>query len=143
MQTGDRILQWNRDANGVCVLCHDALETRDHLFFGCCYSGRVWKELVGSIMGDGFSTEWSDIIEAISVPRGPSTESFLIRYTFQVLAHSIWRERNERKHGESPKDERTLVKIVDKMVRLKLLLVKGKGKRYLEGSLLKWLETRD
>ena len=57
LQTGDRILQWNRDANGVCVLCHDALETHDHLFFGCCYPGRVWRELVGGITGDGFSTE--------------------------------------------------------------------------------------
>ena len=59
-----------------------------------------------------------------------------------LIAYSIWRERNARKHGEQPLDEKTLAKLVDKMIRLKLLLVKGKGKRYLEVSLMKWLATR-
>lgn len=35
-----------------------------------------------------------------------------------------------------------LSKLVDKMIRLKLLLVKGKGKQYLEESMIKWFETR-
>lgn len=69
-------------------------------------------------------------------------ENFLIRYAFQVLAHSIWREHNARRHGEQSMDARSLSKIVDKLICLRLLLVKGKGKRYLEECLIKWFATR-
>lgn len=93
-------------------------------------------------MGERFTVEWSEIIDEISQSERTDTESFLIRYTFQTLAHSIWSERNDRKHGEQPKSVEILSKLVDKMVRLKLLLVKGKGKQYLEESLVKWIETR-
>ena len=85
---------------------------------------------------------WREIIEFISQPREKSTEMFLIRYTFQALVHSLWRERNDRRHGEQLKDENIMVKMVDKQIRLKLLLVKGKGKKYLEEGLCKWFETR-
>lgn len=45
------------------------------------------------------------------------------------------RERNGRRHGEAPKDEKNLIKYVDRIIRLKLLAVKGKGKKYLEEGL--------
>lgn len=40
------------------------------------------------------------------------------------------------------KDGRTVTKLVDKMIRLKLILVKGHSKKYPEERLCKWFETR-
>lgn len=142
LQTMDRIKVWNNAVDDVCVLCQEAQETCQHLFFRCRYSRKIWRELVGGVMVDAFTTDWFEILDVISHPRQGHTESFIIRYVFQLLAHSIWRERNARKHGEQRMDEGTLSKLVDKQVRLKLLLVKGKGKRYLEEGLMKWFETR-
>nr|VDD27057.1 unnamed protein product [Brassica oleracea] len=41
--------------------------------------------------------------------------------------HTVWRERNVRRHGEQPKDIGCLVRFVDKTMRLRLLSVKGRG----------------
>ena len=46
--------------------------------------------------------------------------------------HSIWCERNVRRHGEEPKEARVLSKLIDKNIRLQLLAVKAKGQAYLE-----------
>lgn len=138
----DRILSWNSSVNGVCVLCQEEEETCQHLFFSCKYSSKVWKETIGGILKEAYTTRCTEIIEVISRNRSNPSETFIVRYAFQTLAHSIWRERNARRHGEQPNDEKKLIKIVDKMIRLKLLLVKGKGKRYLDEALIRWLDTR-
>lgn len=98
--------------------------------------------MVGGILRERFTDHWTEILEVISHAGRDRTEVFIIRYAFQTLAHSIWRERNARKHGEKPIDEKTFSKLVDKMIRLKLLLVKGTGKKYLEDALIKWMATR-
>ncbi|CAH8337242.1 unnamed protein product [Eruca vesicaria subsp. sativa] len=61
---------------------------------------------------------------------------------FQAVAHSLWRERNAQKHGESLMEVHTLSKLIDKSIRLKLLLFQGKGKNYLDEGLSKWFGTR-
>ena len=68
--------------------------------------------------------------------------TFLIRYAFQALVHSIWRERDWGRHGEQSKNEQVLIKCVDRTIRLKLLSVKGKGKKYFEEGLCTWFGTR-
>lgn len=142
LQTMDRILSWNSAANGVCVLCQEEEETCQHLFFSCKYSSKIWREMIGGILKEAYTTRWTEIIDIISRDRGNPAETFIVRYAFQVLAHSIWRERNGRRHREQPNDEKTLAKMVDKMIRLKLLLVKGRGKKHFDEALMKWLATR-
>lgn len=95
-------------------------------------------------MRERFSVDWDKILDVISqpTPRYTATELFLIRYAFQALVHSIWRERNASRHGEEPREDRVLAKLVDKLIRLKLLAVKGKGKKYLEESLGVWFGSR-
>lgn len=131
-QTCDRMQQWNNTIDVTCVLCKEAQETCQHLFFGCGYSGEILKEMVGGILKGDFTTDWGELIPIISNPRCSSTEVLLLRYTFQIVAHTIWRERNARRHGEEPNDEKLLTKLVDKIIRLKLLSVKETCKRYLE-----------
>lgn len=73
----------------TCVLCKEAEETSQHLFFGCRYGEKIWRKLVGGIMGSSITCEWNEIIEVISRQRSKSTEGFLLRYAFQALVHSI------------------------------------------------------
>ena len=78
----------------------------------------------------------------ISKPTLTPTMAFLLRYTFQATVYAIWRERNSRRHGEQPQQASCLAKFVDKMIRLRLLSVKGKGKQYLEEGLAAWFGSR-
>ena len=43
LPTLDRLVAWGLAATGICKLSQKEGETRDHLFFGCCYSKAVWK----------------------------------------------------------------------------------------------------
>ena len=114
-----------------------------HLFFKCRYSGRVWKELVGGILKSAFTLEWSKILEVVSQQRSSftATEMYFLRYAFQALVHSVWRERNARRHGEQLRENKVLIKCVDKLIRLKLLAVKGRSQRYLEIALSVYLQN--
>lgn len=142
LQTCDRMQVWNAGINTLCVLCQENQETCRHLFFQCRYSAKIWRTLVGGILKEAFTLIWDEIIEMIANPRSTMTEVFLIRYAFQALVHSIWRERNGRRHGEAPKDVRVLIKCVDRTIRLKLLAVKGMKNKYLEESLSTWFGSR-
>ncbi|KAL0663806.1 hypothetical protein Bca4012_100643 [Brassica carinata] len=110
MQTGDKMQAWSAAINTECVLCHEVQESCQHLFFNFPYSFIVWESLVKGILKEKFTTVWNDIVALISGSSFPATEMFLIRYSFQAAIHSIWCERNSRRHGEEPKDARVLSK---------------------------------
>lgn len=82
-------------------------------------------------MKDMFTANWNDLIEIVSNQWLTPIKTFILRYTLQAKMHTIWWERNSRKHGEKPRDMICLTKIVDKTVGLKLLSVKENGKALL------------
>lgn len=43
--TRDRLLAWGLPVDSSCLLCNLEFESRDHLFFRCPYSWRVWSEI--------------------------------------------------------------------------------------------------
>ncbi|KAF2549127.1 hypothetical protein F2Q70_00023685 [Brassica cretica] len=104
--------------------------------------GNSCGSLIKPALGDAFTTDWNELIGIISNPRFTLTKAFILMYTFQATMHTIWWERNLRRHGEQPRDIHCLTKIVDKTVTLRLLSVKGKGHRYLDESLTTWYEFR-
>ncbi|XP_013595100.1 PREDICTED: uncharacterized protein LOC106303360 [Brassica oleracea var. oleracea] len=134
--------QWITGLNTTCVLCNDTQESCSHLFFECRYSEQVWKKLVGGMMQEGYTADWTELVEIISKPWLNQTMTFLIRYTLQATLHVIWRERNLRRHGEQPHDAAHLVQFIDKTLRLKLLSVKGTGHKHFEENLMIWFGSR-
>lgn len=84
------------------------------------------------------------MIQSISyqAPKNSSQQRAFLSSILATLIHSIWTERNARRHGEQPRDEQTLIKLVDKTVLLRLLSVHGKGKTYLDEGLITWFGTK-
>lgn len=44
--TKEVVARWNRDMDKKCVLCNTHVETAEHLFFDCQYSGEIWSTVV-------------------------------------------------------------------------------------------------
>lgn len=84
-------------------------------------------------MQDTFTTDWSTLVRIVSKPWLTPIKTFLPRYTLQAAMHTIWWERNARRHGEEPRDMANLIQLIDKNVRLKLLAVRGKGRHFEKG----------
>ncbi|CAL9216215.1 unnamed protein product, partial [Arabidopsis halleri] len=117
LATGDRLVKWNGAANGSCVFCQADVETRDHLFFSCPYSTQVWSALTREMLGLRYSTRWESLIPLITSSNSPHLHHFVLKYVFQLSIHSLWRERNGRRHGESTTPASTLSKLIDKNMR--------------------------
>ena len=96
---GDRLLQWNAQANAQCILCNSAVESRNHLFFSCPYAEAIWKNLTRKLLGRSYSYTWSQVLDLISTNHVLGVKKFLLTYVFQVSVHTIWLQRNGRRHG--------------------------------------------
>ena len=132
LSTMDRISRWSRGVDPTCVLCKNAAESRDHLFFECTFSSAVWEHLVKGILRSSYTTSWSDIVGLITGRNLEKNALFCIRYTFQATLHAIWRERNKITHGDKLLPLASLKKLIDKGVRNKLSLIRGKGVKNME-----------
>ncbi|KAL9812423.1 putative reverse transcriptase zinc-binding domain-containing protein [Arabidopsis thaliana] len=88
------MFKWNQQVNTNCMLCHEPMETRHHLFFGCSYSQKVWEKLIRGILLDKYSTYWREVFKTICDKNYDKTKIFILRYVFQNTVHSIWGERN-------------------------------------------------
>jgi len=139
LATGDRMLNWNVAVSGNCVLCHEDIETRDHLFFSCSYSTQVWSAFTRHLLGQHYTTHWESLISMLTTLPIPKVHLFVLRYVFQLSIHSVWRERNGRKHGEPPTPPNTLAKMVDKNVRNQLSTLLASPT--YEGGLRYWFHT--
>ncbi|PWA90686.1 hypothetical protein CTI12_AA097900 [Artemisia annua] len=102
LATGERMECWNINVHIGCSFCAEPRETREHLFFDSLYSRQIWEALVGGLMGSEFTWEWTNILNHISRDARIDMTLFIVRYAFQATIHSIWIERNRRRHGEKP-----------------------------------------
>ncbi|RID58659.1 hypothetical protein BRARA_F01942 [Brassica rapa] len=67
---------------------------------------------------------------------------YLICYNFQVALHSIWRERNNCRHGSQPVLAGQLTLIIDRQIRNQCLIMDSKRIRHYEGALQLWFSTK-
>jgi hypothetical protein len=61
--TGERLLKWGYKGEIQCYFCHSQLETRDHLFFECSFSSRIWNYCMVKCILDSPLVIWNDIVQ--------------------------------------------------------------------------------
>jgi hypothetical protein len=47
---GDRMLKWDFKGEVQCLFCRNIIECRDHLFFDCGFSKRLWREVMNKCL---------------------------------------------------------------------------------------------
>lgn len=133
---------WSGLVDRSCVLCNDPLETMEHLFFECEYSAQIWKQMMEGVLLHKYTNQWERIMRIMIRPQGSKVKSFVIKYMFQLAIHTIWRERNRRRHGESPSPVNILASLIDKGMRNKLTIIQRRKDKDLEGGMIYWFSTR-
>ena len=106
------------------------------------YSEEIWRNLTRKLLGPRYTYEWSRVLELVSANVLSTTNQFLLRYVFQALVHTIWIERNGRRHGSPHQDLRNIIKFVDKQVRNRISSLRGKGGKYLTQAMANWFDSR-
>ncbi|KAL0874206.1 hypothetical protein Bca101_023911 [Brassica carinata] len=142
LATGDRIQCWNPQADATCILCKTQNETRNHLFFTCSYSGLIWRKLTMKLMGNHYSNNWDDILRSLMDTTSDCNTLLLLRSVFQASIHSIWRERNARRHGEPSTDPSLLARYIDKHIRNRIDSMRGKVHKKYDKAMQLWFASR-
>lgn len=124
------------------MLCKNAHESRDHLFFECSFTSKVWAHLVKGILCNDYTKDWHEVVQLITDSSMEKKKLFCIQYSFQAAIHTLWRERNKIKHDDKPMPLPALKKMLDKGVRNQLSLVRAKKGKCMEEVLQFWFRTR-
>lgn len=133
LSTGERMQKWNGNVDASCVLCQEPLETQSHLFFECPYSTQVWETLMKGVLRDQYSANWDILVSLLTGDsRWSKTKLFTARYMFQSAIHTIWRERNKRRHGEGSVPAVLLIQRLDKNMRNQFTVIRRRGERSMK-----------
>lgn len=136
------MLHWNVNVDISCILCGEGLETISHLFFECSYSKQIWGSMARGVMREKYTEKWAELLRLIVKLEKNKLQLFTIRYIFQLAVHSIWRERNRRRHGEKESPPNLLASMLDKTIRNKFSIIQRGDDNKLKGGLQYWFSTR-
>jgi hypothetical protein len=94
----------------LCMFCYAHQENRDHLFFGCSFSRRIWMEIMSDCSFINVPTSWNDVeIWGPKVLRGKSLQSCLGRLCFAAVVYHLWQQRNALLHSNNPRTEEAIL----------------------------------
>ncbi|KAL1194509.1 hypothetical protein V5N11_010415 [Cardamine amara subsp. amara] len=136
------MVTWNRNVDTTCIFCQNLMESREHLFFLCPYSLKVWEDLMKGFLIDKFTANWREILKLTTETDHDNMKAFILKYVFQNTIHYAWRERNDRRHGEQPSSMEKLVKMIDKNIRNRLSKFFSSGDSRYETGLQLWFASR-
>ncbi|XP_020258446.1 uncharacterized protein LOC109834839 [Asparagus officinalis] len=94
--TQDRLIRRGIININCCRFCSGS-ESRDHLFFECCYSSDVWVKVMNWLQFRWRSCKWDQVLNWFcSKLRGRGFKQKLKKLALTSTIYSIWNERNTR-----------------------------------------------
>ncbi|XP_020254098.1 uncharacterized protein LOC109831171 [Asparagus officinalis] len=98
LQTQDRLLRHGIIQNSVCKLCDCSIsESRNHLFFECNLSKKVWNGIMEWLNFKWRSCDWHTLLNWFNFRlRGKGMKQKIKRMAFAATVYTIWNERNCR-----------------------------------------------
>ena len=142
LSTMDKVMKWSQGSDDVCVLCKNAPESRNHLYFECNLSAQVWEFIAKGLLRNSYTTDWSRIIRIISERTREKKSLICIRYAFQAVLYALWRERNKVRHGEKMMPLSVLKRVIEKGIRNIISIVRKSGAKGMEELMQFWFLTR-
>lgn len=119
LHTRDRLRSWGLLVHAECVLCNLVDETRDHLFFACRFSSRIWTFFMRAV---GFSPppQFMNCLLWLNSATRDKNLMLIIKLLFQASVYFIWKERNARIHSEIRRPSHLITKEIQMVIRARL-----------------------
>lgn len=116
MVTRDRLIRWGLRVSADCVLCTGQEESRQHLFFDCEFSRRIWTYFVNR-MSLSPPTQFEEVLRWLKKLSRDKRKVLLVRLIYQACLYLIWKERNSRIHGGSSRHSGAIMAEVKQVIR--------------------------
>jgi hypothetical protein len=88
----------------VRVFCRGCIESKEHLFFECGYSRRLWRELLKKTPIPNPPIHCSDIMRmSVKERKNKSSKAVICKLSLSSAVYYLWRQKNDTRHGSPPK----------------------------------------
>lgn len=137
--TKDRLLRWGLlGVNPICLLCNSQPESRDHLFFQCCYSETVWRAITLRCQFPS-PVGWEQNLNHMIQLRGNKDLRRLTLMAIQATVYWLWNERNKRHHQHIFRTTDSLIEVIDKQIRNRIQSFRSSNPRACSAMMQLWL----
>lgn len=140
--TRDRLLSWGLQTDHICLLCNQASESRDHLFFHCSYSCFIWSNLSSKLEIVSSSFSWLDVMDSLLSLSGNNHRKYLSLLAWQATIYEVWGERNSRLHRNFFTGNDILLRRIDRTIRNRISSFRAQNNRAASECLQLWLSLR-
>lgn len=120
---------WRNPPELSCSLCHQEIDSHEHLFFRCEFAQRIWRCI--QVKGKFFPPPlcWPEtILWCANKFRGKSIQAVISRLLLSATIYFIWQERNFRIFKNCVRSSDTIVFSIMNEVRLRLHSLKFKDR---------------
>lgn len=98
---------------------------------------------MSNLLATDYTADWNQLIQLLHHPNADRIKVFLLRYVFQAAIYHIWRERNGRRHGDSPSPASRLTTLIDKNMRNRFITsIRSLGDQAYGDGMQRWFATR-
>ena len=137
LSTHDRIFKFTPGPL-ACVLCHQGMESHDHLFFNCSFSSYVWQGILQRLVISNPTSTWINLVEWAAASWKKKTPIHIIsRMFFGSAVYHVWRERNARSFRQEAKSKERVLQDIFSQVSLQMQ-IKWKGDPHLPQYISQW-----
>jgi hypothetical protein len=134
--TKERMCGWGFQGDCLCLFCRGSMENREHLFFLCGFSKRIWKEVMALCFVRQQRNSWEDVENwSTKELRSDCLKSKLCRLRLGAAVYHLWKHRNDILHGNSVSSEEQIVAKIKWDVRARIMS-KGPYKKSVENMQL-------
>lgn len=119
LHTRDMLRRWIINVPSSCILCNSRDESRDHLFFDCVFSTRIWRHFTVKANLNP-PTQFLYCLLWLQSSSRDKNLAYITNLIFQASIYAIWRERNARIHSAISRPSSSIIKDIKLIIRARL-----------------------
>lgn len=121
LSTKDRQIKCNPLLASQCFFC-DLPESKDHLFYECSSTSRVWTGVISRTSKNGLiPTKWRLLVEwAIHDPIRKTNVNIHAKLALQACIYTIWTESNSRNYNHSNRTVEEAIQLIIQDMRYRV-----------------------
>ena len=123
LPTKDRMLQWGLAVGSMCVFCRYSIEDRDHLFFQCSITKRIWDNIMGLCLVSDAKTYGKELVNwGTTQLKGRVFRTLQCKLAWWATVYQLCEQRNVlNMRGRSIEEQ--LIGIIKKNVKGRMRVI--------------------
>lgn len=121
----ESLLAWNLQTDPSCLLCNQANESRDHIYFACPFSVDVSNHFSSRFAITSSSSSWDDIAYSLLSQSTSSNHKYLSILTWQAVIYNLWWERNERLHRSNHRSADQIISKTSAIIKNRIFALRS------------------